>query len=417
MFNLLDGVRVIESALLLNGDCAGMVFGDLGAEVIKVEAAPHGDYIRDILGQVTPRNSPAHLQVNKNKKSLGLDVRTPEGKEVFFKLLQTADIFLDGFRACACDKLGIGYEDQIKAKPDIVYVQYSGFGSEGPYASIATHGKMMNALAGGQPARMDDEGLVRPHGGRWVMGGTENASDASVVGASYVVAAAFAALRRRDKTGKGAFIDLAGSDVILATGWLGMVYSANYKRMSDTQEVGPKIMTPNPQSEAGAAKYQTYETCDKRYIMFCCIEAKFWNNFCRAIGKDDWLVDLGSPVEFSHDTNLRRELQKIFWTRPQAEWIELARTHDIAMGPAHNLDDVPSDPHVKSRGVIGEHTHPTAGPFTHIGYPAIVDGERYGDVRPAPAFAQDTDRVLADLGYSAGEIDALKSRKVVAGCG
>ena len=116
MSDLLAGIRVIESAALYNGDSLGMLLGDMGADVIKVESPFRGDYLRDFLGQITPHHSPAHLQVNKNKRSVTLDLRKDAGREVFWRLLDTADVFVDGNAADACEKLGIGYEAQRPAQ-------------------------------------------------------------------------------------------------------------------------------------------------------------------------------------------------------------------------------------------------------------------------------------------------------------
>ena len=155
------GIRVVECAVLFNGDTVGMWLGDMGADVIKVESPEQGDYLRDMLGQIVPHHSPAHLQVNKNKRSLTLDLRRDEGRDVFWDLLRTADVFVDGFLAGACDALGIGYERQREVKPDIVYCHCSGFGATGPYARVPTHGQMMNALAASVPLATGDDGLVR----------------------------------------------------------------------------------------------------------------------------------------------------------------------------------------------------------------------------------------------------------------
>jgi len=140
MIELLKGVRVIECAVLFNGDQTGRHLADLGADVIKVEAPGVGDYLRDFLGQIAPHHSPAHLFANRNKRSITLNLRSDEGREVFWRLLATADIFVDGFAGDACAKMGIGYDDQRKVKPDIIYAQCSGFGAHGPYAQIPTHG-------------------------------------------------------------------------------------------------------------------------------------------------------------------------------------------------------------------------------------------------------------------------------------
>ena len=162
MLKQLDGVRVLESATLFNGDHLGTLLGDLGADVIKIESPFQGDYLRDFLGQVTPHHSPAHVQVNKNKRSLTLDLRKPEGKEIFWDLLATADVFVDGNAGPALDKLGVGYAEQRKRRPEIVYCQVSGFGYHGQYATVPTHGQMMNALAGCTPMEMGADGFTRP---------------------------------------------------------------------------------------------------------------------------------------------------------------------------------------------------------------------------------------------------------------
>ena len=132
MSRLLDGVRVLEFAVLFNGDHLGTLLGDHGADVIKVEDPQRGDYLRDFLGQITPHHSPAHIQVNKNKRSVTLDLRCSTGKELFWKLLATADVFVDGMIPGAMDRLGIGYEEQRRHKPDIIYCECPGYGARGP---------------------------------------------------------------------------------------------------------------------------------------------------------------------------------------------------------------------------------------------------------------------------------------------
>ncbi|HTY29791.1 MAG TPA: CoA transferase, partial [Mycobacterium sp.] len=159
---LLSGIRVLESAQLFNGDTLGALLGDLGADVIKIESPFRGDYLRDFLGQVTPHNSPAHMQINKNKRSVALDLRKDRGRELFWKLLDTADVFVDGNSADAMEQLGVGYQAQKARRPEIVYCQYTGYGATGPYSTIPTHGQMMNAAAGATLVETDEEGFVRP---------------------------------------------------------------------------------------------------------------------------------------------------------------------------------------------------------------------------------------------------------------
>ena len=329
MTDFLEGVRVIEAAVLLNGDALGMYLGDHGADVIKVEGPPQGDYLRDMHGTLAPRQSVTHLQCNKNKRSLSLNLRTDEGREIFWRLLSTADVFVDGFAGDACSKLGIGYEDQCAHKPDIIYCQVSGFGAVGPYAPIPTHGQMMNALAGAQPAAMGPDGFVEPVDARLTHGvfGVGMAPDVVALHAAYHITAA---LLRRARTGAGACIDIAASDAILVSGWRCLSQYLNDDRITDRRGTLPEA------ERNDAAKYQLYETADKKIVLFCAIEHKFWSRFCELVGRPD-LTDRGDasvPVDFAYgDVELRHELQAIFHTRDLASWVQFAVEHQLPIGP------------------------------------------------------------------------------------
>jgi crotonobetainyl-CoA:carnitine CoA-transferase CaiB-like acyl-CoA transferase len=398
VIELLKGVRVLECAVLFNGDQTGRMLGDLGADVIKVESPGAGDYIRDFLGQITPHNSPAHLFVNRNKRSITLNLKGEKGRKIFFDLLKTADIFVDGFAGDACAKLGIGYEDQKKIKPDIIYAQCTGYGAHGPYASIPTHGMMMGALAGGTPVAMGEDGFVRRDG--------EGLGDGTVVGASYTVMAAIAALQYRGRTGKGVYIDGAGSDAVLSTNWFPAINAWNAKRLTDRRGM----------AGGASAKYQHYETKDRRFILFCGIEHKFWDNFCRAVGREDLVEEKNStaPVDFAGGQDaLRHEIQKIFHTKTQNEWVEIAIKHDIAMGPSHRFEDLRDDAHLLSREILYEGVHPDAGPFSYVGWPAPISGQKFEVGQPAPSLGQHSEEILRELGYEPPQVRALREARVI----
>jgi len=415
MSNLLAGIRVIESAQLFNGDTLGMFLGDLGADVIKVESPFLGDYLRDFLGQITPHHSPAHMQVNKNKRSLTLDLRQDRGRELFWRLLDTADVFIDGNASDAADKLGIGYQAQRARKPDIVYCQYTGYGSAGPYARIPTHGQMMNALAAATPTEMGEDGLMHPmHPPPGRMGDMLMGGDGTAAGAAHAAMHVAAALVRRARTGEGCFLDVAGHDGVIAQAWIGATYALNIDRVADRSTL------PAPRDERGStsAKYQWYETADRKIILFCCIEPKFWKNFCLAIDRPDLVGshDSSKPVDFGGgEYDLRHELQRIFHTRNLADWVVLAAEHDIALGPAPvTLMEAKDDPHLRTRDIIVEGEHPHAGPFTYIGEAAKVDGQPYAIRFPAPLLGEHTRELLAaELGLTDAELDELSAQRVI----
>lgn len=411
MSRLLESVRVIECAALRNGDNLGMLLGDLGADVIKVESPGRGDYLRIIGGQITPQHSRAHVHFNRNKRSVTIDLRSPEGQAVFWDLHATADVFVDGFIAGACDKLGVGYDRQRERNPGIVYCQYSGFGVRSPYARIPTHGQMMDALAGKLPTDMGDDGFLHPRRQQGYPTGLQTGGEGTLTGALYAVQYVLAALVRKGVTGGGTFIDVAAADACVTSASTHLANDLNAHRLTDTSGAATV-----ENGENTSARYQFYETSDRHVILFCGIEHKFWENFCRAIDRPD-LVEGGDrsvEVDFGNDQALRAELQAIFRQRDLRDWLQLAVDHDIAMGPAHrSIDELRSDEHFAAREVFVEGHHPHAGPFTYLGRPAVIDDDVFEVRRPAPLLGEQTDEILAELGYGADRIGDLRAARVI----
>jgi crotonobetainyl-CoA:carnitine CoA-transferase CaiB-like acyl-CoA transferase len=413
MAGLLDGIRVLEVAVLFNGDLVGQHFGDMGADVIKIESPGRGDYLRDMLGQVVPHNSPAHLQVNRNKRSITLDPRAEAGRDLFWQLLETADVFVDGLMAGSCDRMGIGYDEQRRHNPGIIYCHCSGFGATGVYSAIPTHGQMMNAAAAAVTLGMGPDGLVRRLANTELMTGTSGGGDGTTAAAVHAAMRAVAAIVRRARTGEGAYLDAAGADAVIAQGWIGAVYGWNERRLTDRTGLPPAGSVP-----FSSARYQYYETSDDRFVLFCAIEPKFWERFCEAVDRRDLIdPDSGdaSPIDFAHgDEQLRRRLQEVFHTRTQQAWIELAIATDIPLGPAHQgVQALRDDPHLAARSIMVDDEHPAAGPFRYVGSPVIIDGEQFAVARPAPGLGQHTDEVLAELGL-ADRTAELRAAGVVA---
>jgi len=406
MLDLLKGVRVLEFGILLNGDVLGMYLSDLGAEVLKVEEPTRGDYLRDMLGIITPHHSPAHMQVNKNKKSVAINVHTPEGKKAFFELLKTVDIFADGLRGGACEAMGVGYEVQKEIKPDIIYMANTGFGMTGPYKRLPAHGFSMVAVMGGLSGQKDENGFVdRVDNQTDVFGGVKGGG-----GAEYAVMAGLAALIRRDRTGQGAYIDCAASDAGLMSSWLAAVTNLNYDKITDLVGMSPRGEASSGWP-AGSILYSLYESKDGKFMLFAAIEPKFWYNFCDAIGRDDIRDTMRKDTVTDYGLDrpwMRQVLADIFRERTADEWMEIALTKNVPICVANTLDQVPEDPHMKFRGVLVEREHPRAGPFTYVRYPAIVDGQQSDIVIPAPLLGEHTEEVLSAIGLSPEEIHAAR---------
>jgi crotonobetainyl-CoA:carnitine CoA-transferase CaiB-like acyl-CoA transferase len=412
MSRLLNGVRVLEFGQLLNPDTVGMILADLGAEVIKVESPFLGDYLRDVGTIIAPGVTIGHVQANRGKKSVAIDLRSDEGREVFFELLATTDVFVDGTVAGKADALGIGYEAQRQVKPDIVYCQYSGFGATGPYRNIPTHGMMMSALAGALPTVEGPDGFLHPD--RTTISRTESGGEPTTTGAMFTALGAVSALVQRDRTGQGAYLDVAASDAVVSHAWVKVSFSTNEQLISDRSGYDPK-----PKGELSGSRYQFYSTSDGHAVLFCAIEYKFWKQFCAAINREDLLkADYASfrnsSERYGWDPRLRRELTDIFGQRSLAEWIDLAATCDLPIGPAYRtMNEVRADPHMRHRGVIAEQAHPTAGEFTYILSPINVTGQPNQVGTPAPGLGDDTTTILTGLGIAPDRIQQLRINNII----
>jgi crotonobetainyl-CoA:carnitine CoA-transferase CaiB-like acyl-CoA transferase len=406
MTRLLAGVRVIESAQLLNGDTVGMFLGDLGADVVKVEVPPRGDYLRYFLGQLVPGYSIPHLQVNKNKRSVALDLKKEEGREAFLRLVESAEVFVDGNRPGVLDRLGVGYEVQRARNARIVYVQHTAYGTVGPYRDIPTHGMMMGALAGAHLVEEGADGFL--HRRDPDVNGTEMGGEATVTGAVHAAMWACAALVRARATGEGAYLDVSAADAVVLSAYFPVLDQLNGPRVTDRSG-----MAQMEGGELVGSKYQFYKTRDDKVLLFCCLERKFWRNFCRAAGREDLLegeaadnadADWGS-------TELRSQLTSLFRTRDLADWVEMAAAHDIAMGPANQgVVEMSEDPGIGVREIILDQHHPVAGDYAVVGAPAMVAGDPYLVRYPAPSPGEQTSDVLLESGFTASEVAALLER-------
>jgi crotonobetainyl-CoA:carnitine CoA-transferase CaiB-like acyl-CoA transferase len=388
MYDLLDGIRVLEVALL-SPDALGMHLADLGAEVVKVEQPPGGDYVRAIGGTHLGGLSLMHLRWNRGKKSVFLDLKAEPGRQVFLELAAHAHVVIDGLRSGALERNGLGYEAVRAVNPALVYCSLNGTGQSGPYQELATHGLAYDAYAGLSPPAFREDG--QPYI-------DQNVTVGIAAGPLYAALGVAAALVRAARTGEGQRLEVAQMDC--AAAWQGTQLDASLNDVEVRYE-GMKE----------SVRYQYYRCKDGKFVIFQASERKFWLNFCRGVGREDLAVGgEGQPVS-DHargDEVLRRELTEIFAGRSREDWVRFFVEHNVPGGPVNTPDDLVDDAHFQARDLVFEQAHPQAGNVRSFGTPILLAGQRFG-ADPAPSPGQHTDEVLSRLlGYDAERLRELR---------
>jgi len=388
----LDGVRVLDLTRLLPGDYCTMILGDMGAEVIKVEEPGLGDYIRWVPPLINGQ-SVCHLMLNRNKKSMKLNLKSEKGKEVFFKLVERSDVIIECFRPGVVKKLGIDYESVGKVNQRIVYCSMSGYGQDGPYRDMPGHD--VNYIGYGGVL-----GITGSSGGAPVIPGVQIAD---LTTGLMAVASILAALLAREKMGRGQYIDVSFLDVVAS---LIVLPAAFYVGEGKPPKRGEWLLN------GGFPCYNVYETKDGKHITIGCLEEEFWANLCRALG----VMDFVKYQYTSDDAKLREMFQtvrKIFKTRTLNEWIALLSREDVPCGPVYDLDEVFRDPQILHRKMIIEVEYPGLGKIRQLSTP-MKFSEAPCEIRnPAPSFGEHTEQILRWLGYSERDVLDMRGKGVI----
>jgi len=392
MFQPLEGIHVLDCTRLLPYQYCSLILSDLGAEVLKIEEPREGDYSR-WGDRSRSYESTAFAMANRNKKSMKLNLKDERGKEIFKKLIFSYDVLVESFRPGVMERLGLGYEALCRLQPDIVYCSATGYGQHGPYATRAGHD--INYLGISGILRCTGE-----HTGRPVIPGIPIGDMAG--GGIFTALAIIAALLGRERTGEGQYIDVAQTDVLTSLNLLNIAEAL-------AQQKGQKA---RPYNLRGASLcYNTYMTRDGKYMALGALEEKFWRNFCKAVGKEEWISNHLAPYEEGNETT--EALKALFAGKTQKEWNDLFENVDTCLTPVLRPEDTLNDSHLRARETITEMDDPQRGETVQIGFPAKFSEELNLKRSPAPSFGQHTKDLLIGLGYTHSSIQSLEVDGVI----
>lgn len=388
----LDGIRVLDLSRLLPGPFCTMYLADMGAEVIKIEDTVQGDYIRWLPPYIGKRSA-RFIALNRNKKSVTLNLKEKKGVELFLKLVESADVVVESFRPGVLDKLGAGYEEAKKVNPSIIYCALTGFGQNGPYAQWAGHDLNFISYTGVLSMNTSSDGKPMPPG--------TQIGDLS--GAMNAVIGILSALLHKSKTGEGGFVDVALSEG--AFFMLPLIFGA-------LQGGEPMSAHSHRDLTGGQPCYDVYETSDGKYVALGAIEPKFFKKFCALCERPD--LELLHFATGKDGDRLRKELTEMFKTRTSEAWCELLEDQDVCFSPVRAPDEALKDPHLAARNVM---TTVKVDEMTTVQQPALpfkISGKSGKTEHSSPPeFGGDTAKYLAEIGVSEDELKDLIKNGII----
>jgi len=392
----LEDVKILDLSHALAGPFCSTLLADFGAQVIKVEVPEVGDISRAWGPPFYQTETAYFVSLNRNKKSIEIDLKQEAGKELFFRLVEVCDVVLENFRVGTLQKLGLAYEQARARNPGIIYCSVSGFGQSGPYRDRAALDLIVQAESG-------MISLTGEPGGRGVRAGV---SIADMTAGLYAAFGIMSALRVKEKTGKGQYVDVS-----MLEGQLGLLQGTIGAYLADGT-------VPEPMGTAYKAllPYQTFRTKTKDLALAVGSD-RLWRIFCPIMGLEEMWDDprfATNAARVQNRVELIARLQEVFLTKPYEEWEELLLKHGIPVGAINTIDQVVEHPQVKVRDMIVESEHPVAGKVKSVGVPVKLS-KTPGSVRePAPLLGQHTDEVLQQyLRMSAADIASLRQAGVI----
>lgn len=382
----LTGIKILDLTRLLPGPLATQMLADMGAEVIKIEDPKAPDYTKFMPPHYHDVGI-SYLALNRSKKSLNINLSHPEGKQIFFELVKSADIVVESFRPGVLAKMGIDYESAKAVKEDIIYVSVTGYGQTGPYKSKAGHDINYLGFAG-----------VLGISGSKDAPSKSGVQIADVAGGSYpTVIGCLSALLARNTTGKGQLVDVAMVDCSLPFMSFYMGEALNTGKVYHREEHPLAGAVPN---------YNIYPCKDGKWVALGSLEPKFWMGFCALVGKLEWGARMMDPT-------LKDDLKEFFQTKDRDEWVQMAAAADICLTPILNIDELENEPHHQDRNNFITMEHPVYGAFKGINQPIKFSATPAVPSWAPPLTGEDNEGILQDLGYDEEKIEALKKGGVV----
>jgi crotonobetainyl-CoA:carnitine CoA-transferase CaiB-like acyl-CoA transferase len=394
----LRGLRVLDLTRVLAGPTCTQMLGDLGAEVIKIEKPGSGDDTRGFAPPFWPNTeeSAYFLGVNRNKKSLTLDIAAPEGQEIVRQLLDSCDILVENFKVGALAKYGLGYEQLKPDFPGLIYCSITGFGQTGPYAPRPGYDALIQGMGGVMSLTGEPQGMPQKVG----------VPVADLFAGLYGCIGILAALRHRERTGQGQQVDIGMLDTAVA--WLanqGMNYLATGENPARLGNQHPNIVP-----------YQVFATADGHIVLSVGNDPTF-ERFCRSFGQEHLLEDERFRTNAARVANrdlVTETLTPVMRTRTTADWVAALEALKIGCGPINRLAEVFADPHVQARGCVVDLPHGSGETVRVIANPVRLSATPADYRVPPPRLGEHADEVLSGLlGLSAAQIGALRDKGVV----
>ena len=391
----LEGVRVLDLTSVMAGPYCSMLLGDMGADVIKIESFPDGDTSRAFVPQIRGE-SYCFTVLNRNKRSLAIDMKSAKGRNIVHQLARRADIITENFRPGVVKKLGLDYESLRQDNPGLVYASMSGFGQTGPYAGRGGYDIIAQGMSGimmmtGEP------------GGRPAKVGIAMNDIASGVTALYAILGAYIS---RLRSGQGQYVETSLLEAGLA--WSQWEFGAFFGAGELPAAMGTR--------HRRAAPYQAYRTSDG-YVTVGANNEKLWRAFCEQVcASPHWLSDpryASNALRVQHADALQADIEAVFTSHPTAHWVEALDAAAVPGGPVYSYQQVFDDPHVKARAMVVEMEHPIMGTIKTFGSPVKSSGELVSIRRAAPWLGQHSEEILRSLGIAEDEIKSLFDQAII----